>query len=132
MKKAGEDQNSIMTGLQQQKGKVHISMGDRITIDDLKEYADLHINVLNHKIAEILDQKIRSNYHLMTTNYIANDVINNANSFADKYTESQKNNFIDRINSIVELEKDVDKKIFKDILLGIYANPVDSYLTSEK
>jgi len=130
VKKEGEDARSIMAGMSQPKGSVHLEIADPITAEDIAPFADEHINIMNHSMAELLDRRIRSNYHLMPSNFIAHDILNKDNRFADRYTEEQRKAFESHVDIQVGSQTDLNQSELREILLGIYANCVDSYLNS--
>ncbi len=68
------------------------------------------------------------NYKLFPNNYIAYDIRQNSNQFADKYTETEKRDFVKHLNRQANIE-DVSFTKMKKMLLEIYANPVESFLS---
>lgn len=119
-----EDMKSIITGITQQKGRVHLSFGKPIQ----KEHLDLSSDrIQNHfkEIADQIDLQIHQNFKLFPGNYIAYDILNQSNTFSDKYNAWEEGKFMEHINGILNARKDKDGfDIFKRILLNIYANPV--------
>jgi hypothetical protein len=130
-KQPGEDLNSILTGVMQPKGQVHIHFGKPLAENDLQPLTGLPNNKFNQQVALQLDKQVLSNYNLFSTNYIACDLCSGKAEFSDKYTEKEKTDFISYMKqglSKIEGDKDELQKIF----LGIYASPVDAkrYYTS--
>ena len=123
VKKPGEDLNSILTGITQPKGRVHIEICEQLTADDLRaipaDYVDAQFR---HSVAEIMDKRICGGYRLYPNAYIAHDIRSGSRLYADYYTQEQYNAFISRL---AELEKYGSDPVLKDIFLGIYANPVN-------
>lgn len=126
VKKPGEDTNSIISGLLQQKGRVHIHFCEEVTEDDLLPFNDLTSNHFNREVAQLLDKRICSSYVLRPNNFIAHDIRYGQKRHSDRYTPSQKKKFIEHLGELVRYS-DYDLDALKDILLGIYANPVDNY-----
>lgn len=124
-KKPGEDLNSIITGLLQPKGKVHIEVCKQITEDDLRPFESLPLNSFYKTVASIMDKRICSSYHLVPNNYIAHDILNNDTAFRQYYTDEQKTQFEAHMAGLLETLSD-NKSEIRELLLGIYANPVDS------
>ena len=115
VKAKNEDFNSILTGIKQPKGKIHVSFGTPI----LKELDEINkLNNENEKIkllTNYIDKQIHQNYNLNPVNYIAYDILHQTNIFKTNYTESEKNDFINYTNdSISELvgEQDVLRNLF--------------------
>jgi hypothetical protein len=125
VKSQGEDLNSILTGIFQDKGRVHISICQPITEDDLVGFANLPENEYHKKIATLIDDRIMSHYQLMENNYIAHDMLYGDNRFVDKYDEEQKGAFLHNMKYLEEYEIK-EMNVLKQIFLGIYANPIEN------
>ncbi|MDR1562966.1 MAG: acyltransferase [Dysgonamonadaceae bacterium] len=123
-KRLGEDLNSILTGIMQFKGKVHITFCERITGDDLDAFAGLSHGKFNSAVASLMDSRIHAGYHLMSNNYIAHDMRSGSNCFAMHYTPSERACFEKHYREVMSLEEE-DKDLLREIFLGIYANSVD-------
>lgn len=127
VKREGEDLNSILKGITQPKGCVHIEMCKPLTEQEIVPYVDLLSNEYNKSIATLIDRRICSAYHLMPNNYIASDILTRSDSYAMYYTAAQRTAFVDymsQIDSFAQQGYDVDA--IKRIFLGIYANPIES------
>lgn len=135
-KKDGEDLNSIITGLTEQKGKVHIAIGKPITKYDLEAYQNLSRRELICKVEEIIDKQIRSNYKLNKNNYIAYDIAKSSDKYSSFYNEEEKNKFVEMLNChLQELTSEFGqnaKSELSEILINIYANPVRNKYRNEK
>ena len=124
VKKPGEDLNSILTGITQPKGRVHIEMCKPLTSDDLNSIPSDYVDAqFRHSVADILDERICKGYRLYPNAYIAHDIRSGSNRYADQYTQEQFNAFNARLR---ELDKYGSDPALKEIFLGIYANPVDT------
>ncbi len=126
VKKEGEDLNSILTGIVQPKGKVHFAICEQITMEDLLPYAGLISNEFNRKVAGIIDKRICSEYILTPNNYIAHDILSGTDEFSGYYTVEDKERFIKHCQTLNAYAETCDVEELNRILLGIYANPVDS------
>lgn len=123
VKSKNEDLNSILTGIMQFKGDIHISFASSLQINDIEPAAELDNNDKYQFLASVIDKRVNSNYHLFKSNYIAYDLLNNTNEYADRYTEEEKVKFQSYVN--LKLEKvEVDRAEIEEIFLSIYANPV--------
>ena len=125
VKKDGEDLNSIITGIMQFKGNVHIEICKPLTSDDLKQCEGMPSSDFNKYVASLIDKRICSSYKLMPNNYIAHDIVSKSSTYAEFYTQEQREAFIQHLNKANKFENFEE---IKEILLGIYANPVDSYI----
>jgi hypothetical protein len=128
-KKHGEDLHSILTGIRQPKGEVHIHVGSPLSEGDLLPFAALPGNKLNRQVAQLLDGRIRQNYRLSCNNYSAHDLRSHSNRHATHYTQEEKERFLQHYNTVgagFARPEFARPSAFGDILLGIYANPIDS------
>lgn len=122
-KKPGEDLNSIIKGITQYKGNVHINIGDTITRDNY-EMEDVLAKDIN-RIVEIIDNDVHKNYKLWDNNYIAHDLLNNKNTYIDvKYNSGDRQNFVDKMNEKISAIETDDKDTLVNLYLEIYSNPV--------
>ncbi len=122
-KKPGEDLNSILTGIVQPKGRVHIQICDPLAHDELVRFEGFTNNEYHKAVARLLDSRINAAYRLYPNNYIAFDLRYGTTRYKDHYTKEQQEAFRQRLNSLERYDTcDIEK--LKDIFLGIYANPV--------
>ena len=123
-KKPGEDLNSILTGILQQKGRVHIQFCEPITEEELSYYDGLTNSEYHKVVAQLIDNRIRPAYRLYPNNYIAHDIRYGSTRFKAFYTEQQYDAFTRRLSKLDRYDTcDIDQ--LKDLFLGIYANPVE-------
>jgi len=128
LKSRNEDLNSIMKGFLQHKGNVEFVVTKPITREEL-EYCDtFKKNEKFTHLADIIDERIYSNYKLFKTNFMAHDILHHEHRFADRYTETDMREFIeymrDGISALgIPLCEDLENKF-----LHIYATPVDNCL----
>lgn len=123
IKEPGEDLSSILHGVTQQKGQVHIAVAPTITREELAECDRLEKNFKFARLAEIIDQRIYAHYKLWKTNFIAYDLLNQSSKFADKYTDAEKEHFTAYMEEgLVGLCGEKDE--LRNLFLRIYAGPV--------
>jgi len=127
IKKPGEDLNSILTGLLQQKGRVHFEICEPVSEEELMTFDDLTNNEYHKAVALLIDSRINEAYRLWPNNYIAHDIRYGSKAFKAFYTPEERKAFESRL---AKLEKYVDCDLdqLKDIFLGIYSNPVERKL----
>jgi len=125
VKKPGEDLNSIITGIIEDKGHVHIEICEPIHIEELHMLEPLTKSDYVKAVAKMIDKRINSAYHLHPNNYIAFDLRYVTQRYSERYTCEQKTAFIQKLKKLMNYE-DYDVEILNDILLGIYANPINS------
>ncbi|MBP7497592.1 MAG: 1-acyl-sn-glycerol-3-phosphate acyltransferase [Bacteroidales bacterium] len=126
-----EDLKSMITGIVAQKGRIHFNFGKALK-PELKTLSNIDNKPEQlRQIALMIDDNIYANYKLWETNYIAYDLLNKTNSFADKYSEKAKDAFASYIDKIVRMMKE-ESLLIEDFLLEIYANPVKNILSLKK
>ncbi len=122
-KKPGEDLNSILTGIVQPKGRVHIELCDPISHAELSKFEPMTNNEYHRAVAHLLDSRINKAYRLYPNNYIAYDMRYGVKKYRDAYSDEEFEAFR---NHLKELERydtcDIENLV--DIFLGIYSNPV--------
>lgn len=130
-----DDLFSMETGLLQFKGRVHFQLTPRINtkIDQIGLFKDN--NISSRYICHIIDQAIHRSYEIFEINYIAYDILSESNRFAHKYTEKEKDNFLNYLNT--QLDKidltdiSVDERNYmRTMMLIMYANPLKNKLRS--
>jgi 1-acyl-sn-glycerol-3-phosphate acyltransferase len=131
VKAQGEDLNSIITGIKQPKGKIHLTFGKPI-LEELKEINKVSND--NEKIkhlAALIDKRIYTDYKLNPVNYIAYDLNHQTNVFESNYTAKEKENFISYLTKITEAQK-AEAEMLKGILIKMYSSPVENKLNLKK
>lgn len=120
-KSPNEDLQSILTGIMQQKGMVHISINRPISDEDLNQYCEKDGDFYKW-VAHLMDCRICNGYKLMKNNYVAYDILYNDHSYAEYYTKEDYDQFVYRLQELKHAKK-MDEKTC-NIFLKIYANPV--------
>ena len=123
VKQKNEDLTSILTGISQQKGNVHLSLCKPIEKEEYSVFANETPNKFFHRIAQLIDQKIFDAYKLWDTNYIAYDIKFGVQKYTACYNHEEKEKFLIRCEDVLS-KIDGDRDVLRDIFLGIYANPV--------
>ena len=125
VKKPGEDLNSILTGILQPKGRVHLELCEPISIPELMAFEG-DTNVEYHKsVAQLIDRRINTAYRLFPNNYIAHDLLFGNTRYNQMYTDEQYQAFLTHMAELDQYES-FDLERLREIYLGIYANPVDN------
>ena len=125
VKAEGEDNNSIVTGVMQYKGDVHLHICEPLSAEEIAEAAACDKNERYQVIRRAIDRRVISGYKLFKTNYIAFDIINGSAKYADKYEAADVEKFVAYMDKqMAKVEPEVDKAELKEVFLNIYANPV--------
>jgi 1-acyl-sn-glycerol-3-phosphate acyltransferase len=131
VKQPDEDLHSILNGINQYKGHVHIHFGAPITTSDLAPFENQPHNTFNKNVAALITHRINSGYQLSCNNYIAADLISQSTQYADKYTDDERQKFLHHYHSATNIDVE-DKALLLNIFLNIYANPVKNHPHHEK
>ena len=88
-----DDLFAMETGLLQYKGRVHFAIGECINgkLSELSGVTDKFERV--KRVCAVIDNAIHSNYRIYTINYIAYDLLNNTDRYAEFYTSSDVASF---------------------------------------
>lgn len=127
VKADGEDLNSIITGIKQQKGNIHLHIGEQLTDEEIAEASLCDKNDRYQLIRHAVDLRVIDGYRLWKTNYIAYDLLNPGDKYREHYSSEDVQEFIDyKERQLDTVEKTLDRAALNDIFLHIYANPVVS------
>ena len=118
-----DDLRSMGEGLTRPKGRVHFGFGEPIV--DQIDWGSEEEPISNQieKLADYIDQKIYSNFHLWPNNYIAEDILNKTNSNTEYYTPEQYNQFALMVDEAVSLIPG-DSETIRNMFLQMYVNPL--------
>lgn len=125
IKGENEDLNSILTGIKQYKGKIHLAVSEPITREELMQCDLKEKNDKYTELGRIIDERIRKYHKVYKTNYIAWDILNHSNQYQNHYSEKEKSDFIEYMkNGLTKLEIEADYSELEQIFLRLYANGV--------
>lgn len=126
VKTENEDLVSIVTGIKEFKGGIHLNIGTRLTHDEIYEASFCTGNDRYQFIRHAVDRRVRAGYKLWKTNYMASDMLSGDSLWKKKYSADDFEKFGAYING--QLDKvegeGLDRAELREILLQIYANPV--------
>ena len=130
VKAANEDMHSIMTGIRQQKGDIHLNFGLPLTPDEIEAASYCDKNDRYQSIRHAVDIRVVEGYKLWKTNYMAYDLVNGTTKYNDYYGPEDMEAFKSYTeHRLRRAERSLDKGELRDIFLRIYANPI---VTTEK
>ena len=122
-----DDLLSMVSGLKNQKGRVHIQFGSPIKKNALKSLSkEGNINDRLKRLADYIDLQIYKNYRLYPNNYIAYDLYYNCNTYMDQYTFEEQKSFIELTHQRLRLV-DEDREEAMQLWLKMYSTPVFSF-----
>jgi len=120
-----EDLESIMMGIKQHKGHVHLHIDKPLSEEEIREASFCDKNDRYQAIRHALDRRIIGGYKLWKTNYMAYDMVTKGNKYAQEYTPEDMESFKSYMaTQIMRVEPSLDRKELMDIFLHIYSNPV--------
>lgn len=128
-KKSKEDTHSILTGIRQQKGHIHLEIGKPLSAEEIAAASNQDgRNDRYQGIRHALDRRIIEGYKLWKTNYMGYDLMNGTSEYlGTKYLPEDLEAFkAYTAHKINRLEKRYDKVACRDIFWHIYGNPVVS------
>lgn len=125
VKAEGEDLNSIMVGIMQQKGNIHLNIGKPLTEEEIAEAAKCDKNDRYQLIRHAVDLRVIEGYKLWKNNYVAFDLVNESSRYSHLYEPCDVEKFVEYMAHQLEtVEPEVNKEDLRRIFLDIYANPV--------
>lgn len=127
VKADGEDLNSILTGIKQYKGDVHLNIGTPLTEEEIERASLCDKNDRYQLIRHAVDVRVIEGYKLYKTNYIAYDILNGGGRFSNMYSAEDAAAFTAYMEKqLSTVEPELDRVELRKIFLGIYANPIVS------
>jgi len=126
-KAPGEDVNSILTGIKQQKGKIHVSFGNVLNggLNTLNNCAS--DNEKTKQLTKLINESIYKSFKLFSSNFIAYDILNNVTLFEKNYSLNEKENFVAYANSQIKHLMG-ESEVLINQFYSLYANPVSNFL----
>ena len=127
VKAEGEDFNSIMVGIMQQKGNIHLNIGKPLTSEEIAAAAQCDKNDRYQLIRHAVDIRVIEGYRLWKNNYLAYDILNHSFRYSDKYDPADVETFVAyREKQLDTVEPTLNREDLRKHFLEIYANPVVS------
>lgn len=123
LKAPGEDLHSILSGLQEFKGNVHLEITPPITPDELDVFRSFERNEKLAAVAQLIDKRIYKGYRLWDTHYIAYDMLYNTFEYTSHYTPEAYKAFAQRMHDRLQ-SFEGDQVELMTLFLKIYSNPI--------
>lgn len=127
-----DDLDNMKTGIFGYKGKVVYRCGKPVN-NWIEELRDLPKNEFFREMASRMDKEIHAGYEPMYLNYVALDMLNGNQDYADKYSAEEKKRFMDYLDgqlSKIQLPNK-DEAFLRERILTMYANPLKNYLAAQ-
>ena len=127
VKAEGEDFNSIMVGIMQHKGNIHLNIGKPLTSEEIAAAALCDKNDRYQLIRHAVDIRVIEGYKLWKNNYVAYDILNHSYRYSHMYETSDVENFVAYMEKKLDtVEPTLNREDLRKHFLEIYANPVVS------
>lgn len=125
VKAEGEDFKSIVTGIMQQKGDIHLNIGKPLTSEEIEQASLCDKNDRYQLIRHAVDLRVIEGYKLFKNNYIAYDIANHSFKYSHMYEKADLDQFVTYMEHQLDtVEPEVNREDLRRIFIDIYANPV--------
>lgn len=126
-KEPNEDLMSIITGITQHKGRIHLAACTPVNqvIHETDEFCGINEKI--NQLAALMDSTIYRNFKLWPNNYIAFDLLNQSQKFSHLYSKEDMEKFSVYANQELSIFSE-DTSLQRELLLKLYANPVNNFL----
>lgn len=125
VKAEGEDFNSIVTGIMQPKGDIHLQVCKPLSSEEIAAADECDKNERYQVLRRIIDRRIIDGYRLYKNNYVAFDLRSNGDKYAHMYEQADVEKFKAYMqHQLDSVEPEIDREELKSVFLDIYANPV--------
>ena len=122
-----EDMHSIVSGIRQWKGNVHLNIGAPLTAGEIGTAAGFDKNDRYQALMQYIDKRVVEGYKLWKTNFIAYDMVYGTTKYSDRYTAEDREKFIAYTeHKLKKVERTLNREDLRDIFLRIYSNPVEN------
>jgi hypothetical protein len=131
VKSKRDDLLNMETGMLNNKGRVHFTLGspinDKLTLLENKE---LDKNALIAAIAEIIDKEIYKHYRFYPCNYVAYDLLHHSVYFRTNYDLRDKMQFETYLQKQIEKIDlpNKDEAFLRTKMLEMYSNPLKNHM----
>lgn len=125
VKKRGEDTRSILGGIRQWKGGIHLSVCRPLSENELRMASVCERAERYQLVRQMIDGRIVDAYKLWNTNYIGYDLMTGGEKYASLYADSEREAFIEYAERCLDtVEPSLDREELRKIFYQIYGNPV--------
>lgn len=126
-----DDMDSMKTGLMSRKGKINFVIAKPINEKVAALPEDISKAEFYTAVANIIDESIHEGYVLYPINYVAYDLLNGTERFAENYTAEEKYKFAKYVDGQIAKIQDLpspDYNFLREKILEMYANPLKNKL----
>lgn len=120
IKRPGEDLESIVSGILQQKGRVHVAFCKPISEEELRQCEALGKNECFRALARLIDERILASWKLWPSNIAAAEMLEGRPS-SDKQVTADFEKYLNE--ELRALPLSGNRRQVRDLLISIYATP---------
>lgn len=122
IKSPDEDLKSMVSGVVDFKGHIHVELGKPLA-NQLEKITAQGDSEQIKCVTEILDTEISTNLKKWPVNYIAADLLSDSAEHSSSYTEDERAKFEEYVNSKLD-ELEGNPVELRQMFLALYANPI--------
>lgn len=124
-KSQADDLTNMKTGIFGYKGRVHYQVAECMNDFIAALPADMPKNDFFATVAQEIDRRIYTNYRLYPGNFVAIDLLQGGNAYADRYTAEERATFETYLaGQLKKIEMPgKDEEFLRTKILEMYANP---------
>ncbi|MDR1258726.1 MAG: 1-acyl-sn-glycerol-3-phosphate acyltransferase [Tannerellaceae bacterium] len=133
VKSKRDDLLNMETGILNNKGRVHFTIGSPVNPQLSRLDATIDKNELYSQVAAIIDKEIYKHYRFYPCNYVAYDMLTRTGRFSSNYGLRDRKQFESYLQG--QLDKIIfpgkDEDYLRSKILEMYANPLNNHLSNE-
>jgi len=131
-KSQADDLTNMKTGIFGYKGRVHYQVAECMNDFIAALPADMPKNDFFATVAQEIDRRIYTNYRLYPGNFVAIDLLQGGNAYADRYTAEERATFETYLaGQLKKIEMPgKDEEFLRTKILEMYANPALNQMKS--
>lgn len=131
-KSQADDLTNMKTGIFGYKGRVHYQAAECMNDFIAALPADMPKNEFFATVAQEIDRRIYTNYRLYPGNFVAIDLLQGGNAYADRYTAEERATFETYLaGQLKKIEMPgKDEEFLRTKILEMYANPALNQMKS--
>ncbi|NPD46228.1 MULTISPECIES: hypothetical protein [unclassified Lentimicrobium] len=122
-KQSGEDLNSVLHGIIQPKGRIHMAFGTSVNefLEQNQEGLDKHN--IHTEVARFIDSQVYKYYKIFPNQYWAFDQLNNTQENSEHYDSDIEQQMLERLEELYKMVGCRDEEL-KKMFFQLYANPL--------
>ena len=130
-KQPGEDLNSVLHGITQPKGRVHMAFGKSVNefLEENQQGLDKHN--IHTEVACFIDSQVYKYYKIFPNQYWAFDQLHHTEAYKAEYNLEVEHQMLERIEELYKIVGCSNEEL-KTMFLQLYANPLIQKLKNQQ